>query len=122
MTTRSLRRIFRKLLYRFYMKIAITSTGNNLKSNVDSRFGRCAYFVIYDTVSQVTEFIPNPNRNVNEGAGPSSVHLVAKHKVSKVFSGEFGGKVKSLFDSLNIQMVVIKENKTIEEIIEMQNL
>ncbi|OQC36464.1 MAG: Dinitrogenase iron-molybdenum cofactor [Bacteroidetes bacterium ADurb.Bin041] len=122
MTTRSLRRIFRKLLYGFYMKIAITSTGNNLKSNVDSRFGRCAYFVIYDTVSQVTEFIPNPNLNVNEGAGPSSVQLVAKHKVSKVFSGEFGGKVKSLFDSLNIQMVVIKENKTIEEIIEMQNL
>ena len=31
------------------MKIAITSTGNSLESNIDQRFGRCAYFVIYNT-------------------------------------------------------------------------
>jgi len=28
------------------LKIAISSTGNNLESDVDSRFGRCPYFLI----------------------------------------------------------------------------
>lgn len=103
------------------MKVAITSSGNNLNSTIDPRFGRCAYFVIYDTESKSTEYIPNPNLNAQEGAGPASVHLVASRNVEKVISGEFGIKIKPLFDSLKIQMVVVKETKTIEELIEMLN-
>lgn len=103
------------------MKVAITSSGNNLNSTIDPRFGRCAYFVIYDTESKSTEYIPNPNLNAQEGAGPASVQLVASRNVEKVISGEFGIKIKPLFDSLKIQMIVVKETKTIEELIEMLN-
>ncbi|NLA24422.1 MAG: dinitrogenase iron-molybdenum cofactor biosynthesis protein [Bacteroidales bacterium] len=103
------------------MKIAITSTGNDLKATVDPRFGRCAYFVIYDTESKAVEFIPNPNINATEGAGPASVELVASRNISKVVSGEFGAKIKPLFDSLKVQMIAMKESKTIEEVIEMFN-
>ena len=31
------------------MKIGISSDGENLDSFLDLRFGRCRYFVIYDT-------------------------------------------------------------------------
>ena len=104
------------------MKIAITSKGNSLESFIDQRFGRCAYFVVYDTESKAMEFIPNPNREVEEGAGPASVQLVASRNVSKIISGEFGMKIKSLLDSLKIQMIVIKDpEKTIQHIIEMLN-
>ncbi|HOW25539.1 MAG TPA: NifB/NifX family molybdenum-iron cluster-binding protein [Bacteroidales bacterium] len=104
------------------MKIAITSQGNSLESLIDQRFGRCAYFVVYDTESRAMEYIPNPNREVEEGAGPASVQLVASRNISKIISGEFGMKIKPLLDSLNIQMIVVKNpNKTIHEIIEMLN-
>lgn len=104
------------------MKVAITSTGNSPESTLDSRFGRCSYFVVYDTESQATEFIPNPNKESVEGAGPASVNLVASRGVSKVVSGEFGAKVKSIFDSLQIQLVVLNESeKRISEIIELLN-
>ncbi len=103
------------------MKIAITSSGNSLNSTIDPRFGRCAYFVIYDTDSKSVEYIPNPNLNAQEGAGPASVQLVASRSVEKVISGEFGIKIKPLFDSLKIQMIVVKETKTIEELIEVLN-
>lgn len=103
------------------MRVAITSTGNNLQSTIDPRFGRCAYFVIYDTETKATEFIPNPNIDVTDGAGPASVQLVASRDISKVVSGEFGMKIKSLFDSLKIQMILMKKKKTIEEIIELSN-
>ena len=39
------------------MNVAITSEGNTLNSIVDPRFGRCAYFAIYDTETKKTEFI-----------------------------------------------------------------
>jgi hypothetical protein len=45
---------------------------------------------------------------------------VASRDVRKIISGEFGMKIKSLLDSLKIQMVVLKEpEKTIKEIIDM---
>lgn len=104
------------------MKIAITSTGNSLESQLDSRFGRCSYFVVFDTDSLSTEFIPNPNKENVEGAGPASVQLIASKGATKVVSGEFGAKVKSLFDSLQIQLVVLNDpEKKIGAIIDMLN-
>jgi len=104
------------------MKIAITSTGSSLESTLDQRFGRCAYFVVYATDTKAVEFIPNPNKDAEEGAGPASVQLIASRNVNKVVSGEFGVKVKPLLDSLKIQMIVLKEpEKKIKDIIEMLN-
>lgn len=88
------------------MKVAITSTGNTLDSILDPRFGRCAFFVVYDTENESMEFIPNPNKDIEEGAGTASVHLVASRNVSKIIAGEFGIKIKSLLDSLKIQMII----------------
>jgi predicted Fe-Mo cluster-binding NifX family protein len=104
------------------MKVAITSTGNSLESKLDQRFGRCTFFTVYDTETKGLEFIPNPNKDVQEGAGPASVQLVASRNVGKIISGEFGIRIKSLLDSLKIQMIVLKEpEKSIQEIIDMLN-
>lgn len=108
-----------KLLQRV-MKIAITSTGDPTESMLDQRFGRCIFFAFYDTESREIEFLPNPNRDAAEGAGPASVQIVASRKVSRIISGDFGVKIRSLLESLNIEMVALKEpDKTIKEIIMM---
>lgn len=105
------------------MKIAITSDGNNLDSKLDSRFGRCSFFAIYDTETKNLEFLPNSNKESMEGAGPASAQFVASEGVQKVISGEFGNKVKSVFESLQIQFVTLSEtNKSIAEIIGMLDI
>ena len=101
------------------MKVAITSSGSTADSLLDQRFGRCAYFAIYDTDSKDLTFIENPNLNAAEGAGPASVSLVANQKVSKIISGEFGFKIKGMLNDLHIQMVMLKEEKTIADIVAM---
>ncbi|NCB97021.1 MAG: hypothetical protein EOM36_01510 [Bacteroidia bacterium] len=104
------------------MRVAITATGNSLESKVDSRFGRCPYFVFYDTESESVEFLPNANRESVEGAGPASVQTVASKGAQKVVSGEFGAKVKAIFDQLQIQLIMIPDsNRTVAQIIEMLN-
>lgn len=104
------------------MKIAIASKGNTLESTLDLSFGRCAYFIVYDKESKAMEFIPNPNKDLEEGAGSASVQLVAARNVDKIISGEFGAKIKPLLDSLQIQMIVLKDSgKTIQQIIDMLN-
>ena len=102
------------------MKIAITSTGNSLESTIDPRFGRCNYFVFYDTTSEDVEFVPNPGKDAEEGAGPAAVQFVAARQVQKIVSGEFGIKIKPLLDSLKIQMIVMNNSgKTVNEILQM---
>ncbi len=104
------------------MKVAITSTGNSPDSKLDSRFGRCSHFVIYDKETKSIEFVPNTNKDNIEGAGPASVNTVASKGVKQVVSGEFGAKVKSIFDALQIQLIVLKDtDKTITEIINILN-
>jgi len=104
------------------MKVAITSVGNSPDAKLDSRFGRCSYFVIYDTETAATEYIPNINKENIEGCGPASVQFVASKGVRKIVSGEFGAKVKAISDSLQIQLIVLKDpEKTVSEIIQMLN-
>ena len=102
------------------MKSAITSTGDTLNSTIDSRFGRCTFFAIHNTDTKSTEFFLNPSKEAQEGAGPAAVQFVAAHKVSKIVSGEFGMKIKSLLESLNIEMITNKDSATkIVDIIEL---
>jgi predicted Fe-Mo cluster-binding NifX family protein len=102
------------------MKVAITSTGNSPDSKLDFRFGRCAYFIIFDTVTRGMEILPNPFREAVEGAGTNSVQLLASKGTGKIVSGEFGIKIKPLLDSLKIQMIILKnEEKSVQDIINM---
>lgn len=89
---------------------------------LDARFGRCNYLVIYDLKNGATEFIPNPNKDKVEGAGAATVQLVSSLNVQKVVSGEFGNKVKAIFDSLQIQLIILKKpGIKVSEIIKLLN-
>ena len=103
------------------MKVAITASGNELASKIDQRFGRCQYFALYDTTTQKTEFVENSAKDASEGAGPAAVAIVANRGAKKVVSGEFGFKIKTMLTDLGIQMVIMKEEKTVAEIIELLN-
>lgn len=99
------------------MKIAITSEGMSTDSLLDSRFGRCTAFAIYDTETKDLNFIENPNKSADEGAGPASVSVVANQGVKRIISGEFGFKIKGLLNDLKIEMDARKEKESIADII-----
>jgi len=100
------------------MKISITALENNIDSKIDPRFGRCTFFAFYDTETCALDFVPNPNRDANEGAGPASAQFVVSRGVTKVISGEFGGKVKTVFEALGVTMVPSEDqSQTIQSIV-----
>ncbi|SFK72644.1 NifB/NifX family molybdenum-iron cluster-binding protein [Proteiniphilum acetatigenes] len=101
------------------MKVAITSTGKELTSAPDRRFGRCKYFVIYDTERESVEFIENPKRDYNEGAGPASVQLVVSKGVEQIITGDPGGKAASIIDQLPVRLVRLEDGyRNIGEVIQ----
>jgi len=100
------------------MKIAITSEESNLQSKLDLRFGRAAWFCIYDTETQKTEFLINENINANGGAGTKAAEKMAELGVKQVITGDFGPKAKDLLDKFKIQMVILDNKIKISELIE----
>jgi predicted Fe-Mo cluster-binding NifX family protein len=72
------------------MKIAVSSTGNNVDSDVDPRFGRCLNFLIVDTDTMEVEAIGNSGARSAHGAGIGAAQKVASQEVGAVVTGHVG--------------------------------
>jgi predicted Fe-Mo cluster-binding NifX family protein len=86
-------------------KIAVTSTGPTLDDMVESRFGRCAYFLIIDPDSLDFEPMENPNIMLWGGAGIQSAQLMANKEVSVVLTGNCGPNAFQTFGAAGIQVI-----------------
>jgi len=87
------------------MKIAVTATGPTRDAVVETRFGRCAYFLCIDLDVDALEAIPNPNIALGGGAGPQSAQLLADKGVSVVLTGNCGPNAFQTFGAAGIQVI-----------------
>jgi predicted Fe-Mo cluster-binding NifX family protein len=88
------------------MKIAITAPGPTLHANVDSRFGRCPWFLIVDTDRLGFEAVENPNLALSSGAGIRSAQLLAERDVEVVLTGNCGPKAYQSLSAAGIGVIV----------------
>lgn len=86
------------------MKICITSCGKTLDSLVDSRFGRCAYFIFYDSETENFEAQENNNAQFQGGAGIQSAQLVASKEVKAVLTGNVGPNAYQTLNAAGIEI------------------
>ncbi len=75
------------------MRIAVSSQGTDLTSEVDPRFGRARFFLVFDTVDESLKVVENgSNSNAAQGAGIQAAENIARENVDIVVSGNFGPK------------------------------
>lgn len=99
------------------MKIAITSDGQNLDSQVDLRFGRAKGFIIYNLEDESFEFVDNiQNLNAAQGAGIQAAQNVINQAVEAVITGHCGPKAFNLLTNENVKIFVGAEG-TIQDAI-----
>ena len=79
------------------MKIAIVSEKESLDARMDSRFGRCSYFAIYDTDSKVAIFSQIRQR-IFRGRRSGSCKFIASQGVKRVVAPEFGKKAEAMLE------------------------
>jgi len=73
------------------MKIAVTSKGANLDSQVDPRFGRAAYILIIDSETFDFEVLDNKeNVNALKGAGIQAAKMVSEKQAEVLLTGFCG--------------------------------
>jgi len=91
------------------MKIAISSTIEDLDSEIDARFGRCTYFLIAEIDKKKkqiknTKFVENTAQAQMGGAGITAGEIVANEEVDAVITTNLGPRAFQVFDQLGIEI------------------
>jgi predicted Fe-Mo cluster-binding NifX family protein len=99
------------------MRIAISSTGQNLDSNIDPRFGRAAYFIILDAEAMDFEVVENTqNFNLPQGAGIQAGKAIADHHVDALITGHCGPKAFKVLQNAGVRIVTGASGKVADAI------
>ena len=87
------------------MKIAVTSTGRDLDSPVDPRFGRAAYILIVDADTMAFEVVDNAeNVNAFKGAGIQAAGWISDKQADVLLTGFCGPNAFKALEAARIRV------------------
>ncbi len=87
------------------MKIAVTSKGPNLDSEVDPRFGRAQFIIIIDSETLAFETLDNKeNTAAFKGAGIQAASMVSEKGAEVLFTGHCGPNAFKTLQAANIKV------------------
>ena len=99
------------------MKIAIPVKTNNQNTEIDARFGRANYFMIFDSNTKNYNFIDNSQSvNSGHGAGISAANKIVNNveSIDIIISPALGPKAFDVLKMANIK-ILKSQNVSIEE-------
>lgn len=116
------------------MRVAVTAKGRDADAQVDPRFGRAQYILVFAADGTLEEVIDNAeNRSAMGGAGIQAGKLLADRKVDVLLTGHVGPNafralnaagikvgvdvadtVRNALERLNSANVVFADNATVE--------
>jgi predicted Fe-Mo cluster-binding NifX family protein len=101
------------------MKVAITSQGQELSSEVDLRFGRAKSLIVVDTETGQFQAHDNTvNLNAVQGAGIQTGKNVANLDVDAVITGNVGPNAFKTLSVAKIK-VFLTDKKTVQQAIDL---
>jgi len=89
------------------MKVAISSTGKDIESQISPIFGRCPYFAVVNIENnkiKSTEVIENPAINQRGGAGIVAAQIVGNTEAKAAISLAFGPRAFAALQQLEIEI------------------
>jgi len=99
------------------MKVAVSSTGKNLESAVDPRFGRCSWFLIVETGDMTSEALSNESVALGGGAGIQSAQFIVSKGATAVLTGNCGPNAMSALSAAGVN-VILGQTGTVREAVE----
>ena len=86
-------------------RICFTAQGGSIEDEIDPRFGRAAFYLIYDPKTKSIESLENPNINLMQGVGPRSVQFLSEKNVDVLFTGQIGPNAQRVLQASKIKVI-----------------
>lgn len=103
------------------MKICITATGKDLESELDPRFGRAQFFLVYDLDKGSFQVIDNESIEASGGAGTAASQKMSESGAEVVISGNFGPNASDALTAFDIEMYTSSVKKVKDVIDDFKN-
>jgi predicted Fe-Mo cluster-binding NifX family protein len=91
------------------MRIALSCTKNDINARFDRRFGRCPWFLVWDTLLLKGQFVRNHPADKEDDAGVNAAALLASHKVQRVFASDYGKLAAAALRKQGIEMFLLRD-------------
>jgi len=97
------------------MKLCISSAGKDIRSRVDTSFGRAPFFLIIDTGIMAVEVVENTAATSGHGAGIAAAQIMSDKGVNAMLSGYVG---PNAFNALQVASIKIFEGASANDTVE----
>lgn len=85
------------------MKVAVSASGQTKESILDKRFGRCDYFLIFDTEGEAYTALTNQGVSSSGGAGIAAASQILEEKAEVLITGSLGPNAFELLEKSGIK-------------------
>jgi predicted Fe-Mo cluster-binding NifX family protein len=96
------------------MKIFVNANEESLNSIIDRSFGRCNYFLIYETEDDSYHFVKNPHQDSQESVGAAVAKSAIEFDVNTVLAVNPGPRAFNLLKNENIDIFRVNEDMTLK--------
>jgi predicted Fe-Mo cluster-binding NifX family protein len=103
------------------MKIAVSSYGKDLNSQIDPRFGRCAYFLIVNTDDMSFEAFENKGVSLTGGAGIQAGQFIISKGAKALITGNCGPKAVQMLSAAGVKLFTGHTGSVIEALEKYKN-
>jgi predicted Fe-Mo cluster-binding NifX family protein len=87
------------------VRVAVSSSGRSLDSQVDPRFGRCPFYIIVDIDTLDHEVVNNANINAPSGAGIGAAQVVVGRGIDAVLTGSVGPNANQVLSQAGVKII-----------------
>ncbi len=98
-------------------KIAICANADSPSALVDGRFGRCAYFMLWDEEQQSFTGIRNGGPDLNQGAGTGAAQELLQHGVGYLICNRIGPKAFAVMQKAGVKIYAAKEDQDLKTVL-----
>ncbi len=98
------------------MKIAITTQGKDLDSQLDPRFGRAKSLLVVDTeTNQFQAYDNTVNLNASSGAGIQTAQNIANHDVEAVITSNIGPNAVKTLNAASVLVYLADQSQSAKQ-------
>ncbi len=104
------------------MRIAVTSSGKDLSSDIDPRFGRAVNFIIVDPETMKYEVVENSqNLDMAQGAGIQAGKTIVDNNADVLITGNCGPKAFKVLQTAGVKIFIGASGKVNDAISQYKN-
>jgi len=94
--------------------------GPSAEDKMSEKFGRCPFFIIFDTETKAMTSIANTAANNEHGAGPAAAQLVLREHADMVLTGALGENAEAVLKKAGMRYTTgVKGAATVRETIDL---